>query len=245
VSVPLLLLDAGNTRLKWARFEDGRRVEQGVSLYDNLDALADAARRLGRGGECWIASVAGDTRNGLIERSLSSPGLTLNWLESRSEQCGVVNHYQSPRQLGVDRWMALLAARQRTRSACLVASVGTAMTVDALNDEGHFLGGVIVPGLALMEKALHEGTALVAPSAGQFSAFPGNTADAVHSGCVMALAGAISLLHARLSSLSAVPPHCLLAGGDADRVMPLLAFPAQRVPDLVLEGVQLAAGAGR
>lgn len=245
MTLPLLLLDAGNTRLKWARVEDGRWHERGASAYDDLGELIKTAERTGPGGQCWIASVAGAARQHLIEQSLSEMALSLHWLESQAEQRGVTNLYSSPKQLGTDRWMALLAARGRSQDACLVVSAGTAMTVDALAADGQFLGGIIVPGIALTGQALQQGTALVAQTDGQMRTFPRNTADAVHSGALLAMAGAIGLMHGRLSSLAAVRPRCLLTGGDADLLMPLLEFDAECVPDLVLEGVLLAATAGR
>ncbi len=242
---PLLLLDAGNTRLKWARVVAGRWEERGVSGYDDPGELIRAAGRTGPGGQCWIASVAGAARNHLIGQSLREAGVSLHWLKSQPAQCGVISHYNAPQQLGVDRWMSLLAARSRSQDACLVVSAGTAMTVDALAADGQFLGGIIVPGMTLTAQALQQGTALVGQTDGQIRTFPCNTADAVRTGAVLALAGAISLMHARLSSLSAERPRCLLTGGDTGLLMPLLAFDAECVPDLVLEGVLLAATAGR
>lgn len=237
----LFLVDAGNTRLKWAVSRDGEIGTCGALGYDELGRLADAARSMAL-EHCWIASVAGEGRNRLIAEVLAQAGKVPRWLESRRSQCGVVSHYSPPQQLGVDRWMALLAARRRCgREACLVVSAGTALTVDALNAEGHFLGGLIVAGRALMERALGQGTALVGQTLGQPSVFPCNTADAVRSGSLAAMAGAVGLMHGRLASLSATPPRCLLTGGDSEALTPLLPFAVTRVPELVLEGVCLAA----
>jgi type III pantothenate kinase len=241
----LLLLDAGNTRLKWAHVRDARWEARGACTYDDLGELIQTAEAAGPRGQCWIASVAGAARNHLIEQSLREAGVSLHWLESQPEQCGVTSHYSSPKQLGVDRWMSLLAARNRYHSACLVVSAGTAMTVDALTADGQFLGGIIVPGIGLMQQALQQGTALVGQADGLNQTFPDNTADAVRTGAVLAMAGAISLMHERLSSLCAALPRCLLTGGDAGELMPLLQFDAERVPDLVLEGVLVTATAGR
>ncbi len=240
----LLLIDAGNTRIKWARVEGSRWVERGIAFHDDLGSLAEAAGNLGNAGQCWIASVAGGTRDHAIEQSLSIAGLTLHWLVTGAHQCGVINHYSPPQQLGVDRWMALLGARQRSRETCLVVSAGTAMTVDALTSEGHFLGGIIVAGRGMMETSLSQGTALVGPAAGQVRPFPCNTADAVRSGSVTALAGAVTLMHARLTALGEGEPRCFVTGGDAGLVLPLLSFPAEPVAELVLEGIHIAASAG-
>lgn len=241
----LLLLDAGNTRLKWAHVRDARWEERGVCGYDDLAELIQTAKAAGPRGQCWIASVAGAPRNHLIEQSLREAEVRLHWLESQSKQGGVTSHYNPPKQLGVDRWMSLLAARSRYHSACLVVSAGTAMTVDALTADGQFLGGIIVPGIGLMQQALQQGTALVGHAEGLIQTFPDNTANAVRTGTVLAMAGAISLMHERLSSLSAMRPRCLLTGGDAAVLRPLLQFDVECLPDLVLEGVLLTATAGR
>jgi len=153
----------------------------------------------------------------------------------------VKNSYLNPLQLGADRWMGLIAARQRTREPVLVVSVGTAMTVDALAADGVFLGGVIVPGVNLMRQALRQGTARIADAMGRWQAFPRSTADAVESGIVAALCGAIRQQHARLAEASATLPHCLLTGGDAGMVLPHLALSAEQVAALVLEGVDCVA----
>jgi len=151
------------------------------------------------------------------------------------------NTYLNPGQLGVDRWMGLIAARQRTREAALVVSVGTAMTVDALAADGVFRGGVIVPGVTLMRQALFQGTAQVAAAAGEWKAFPRNTADAVQSGIVAALCGAIQQQHARFAESAGMMPICLLTGGDAGMVLPHLSVPAEHVASLVLEGIDCIA----
>jgi type III pantothenate kinase len=241
----LLLLDAGNTRIKWARVRDASWEERGVSGYDDLGELIQAAKVTGLGGQCWIASVAGAARNRLIEQSLREAEVSLHWIESQAEQCGVVSRYRAPQQLGVDRWMALLAAHNRCQDACLIVSAGTAMTVDALAADGQFLGGIIVPGIGLMQQALQQGTALVGQTEGLIQTFPDNTADAVRTGAVLAMAGAISQVHARLAAQTEGRLHCLLTGGDASLLTPMLEFDVKCVPELVLEGVLLAALAGR
>jgi type III pantothenate kinase len=186
----LLLLDAGNTRIKWARVRDARWEELGVSGYDDLGELIQAAKVTGPGGQCWIASVAGAARNRLIKQSLREAEVSLHWIESQAEQCGVVSHYKAPQQLGVDRWMALLAARNRSQDACLIVSAGTAMTVDALAADGQFLGGIIVPGIGLMQQALQQGTALVGQTegtdpdlSGQYRRCSSHRRGAGHGGC--------------------------------------------------------------
>lgn len=233
-----LLLDAGNTRLKWAVVEDGAWRAQGSAAYADLSPLAG---QLQAGTACWIASVAGAQRDAALAALLASAAIPATWLAAEPRFQEVANGYRHPRQLGVDRWMGLIAARQRSRQPTLVVSAGTAMTLDALSAEGAFLGGLIVPGRELMRQALRQGTAGVAEVAGSWQAFPRTTADTVESGIVAALAGAVWQQHARLAATAGTPPHCILTGGDADWLLPHLAVSAEQVPALVLEGIDRVA----
>lgn len=233
-----LALDAGNSSLKWALIEDGHWRAQGRSDYTDLSALQ---AHLATNTACFIASVAGQTRERELAAWLHAVGIVPVWLKAEARFADLSNAYSSPSQLGVDRWMGLIAARQRSREAALVVSVGTAMTVDALSAMGEFLGGLIVPGVALMRQALLQGTAGVAEVAGQYRVFPRCTADAVESGIVAALCGAIRQQHARLAEETGRPPRCLLTGGDADLLLPHLGLPAEQVPALVLEGIACVA----
>lgn len=233
-----VLFDAGNSRLKWAVVEDGHWHASGRGDYTDWSALT---AQLQAEAPCFIASVAGPAQVGRLTALLETAGRTPIWLQAEASFGGVKNTYWNPGQLGVDRWMGLVAARQRTDEAVLVVSVGTAMTVDALSAEGIFLGGVIVPGFHLMRQALLQGTAGVDAGTGDWQAFPGTTANAVQSGIVAALCGAIAQQHARLAEVAGMAPRCLLTGGDAEKVLSHLRIPAEHVPALVLEGIDCVA----
>lgn len=233
-----LLLDAGNTRLKWAVVEDGHWHASGHGDYADWSALA---AQLKGGTDCFIASVTSAVHERQIAAMLEAAGVSSTWLSAEPDFGEVKNAYLNPGQLGVDRWMALIAARQRTREAALVVSVGTAMTVDALSASGTFLGGVIVPGVRLMRHALQQGTARIDDAPGEWLAFPRTTADAVRSGIVAALCGTIAQQHARLAETEGTTPRCLLTGGDAEAVLSHLKVPAEHVPVLVLEGIDCVA----
>lgn len=228
-----ILIDCGNTRLKWVAIEDGQWRAQGSCDYTDCSALA---AQLSADCDCYVASVASGMHEETLAALLADAGVTAIWLSAAPEFDDVKNTYLNPAQLGVDRWMALIAARQRTRGPVLVVSAGTAMTVDALSAEGVFLGGLIVPGLTLMRQALARETARIAETNGQWRAFPQTTADAVQSGIVAALCGAIQQQHTRLAAAAATPPRCLLTGGDAETLLPQLPQ-AEHVPALVLEGI--------
>jgi type III pantothenate kinase len=236
-----VLVDAGNSSLKWAVVEDGQWREQGRCDYADWDALKS---ELTAGTACFVASVTRSEHEQRLVALLEAAAIESTWLTAKARFADLSNTYLNPNQLGVDRWMALIAARQRTLEPVLVVSVGTAMTVDALTAEGVFLGGVIVPGVALMRQSLQQGTAGVGDASGHWQTFPGTTADAVQSGIVAALCGAIRQQHACLIEVAKVKPYCLLTGGDAGMVLPHLDLPAEHVPALVLEGIDCVAREG-
>lgn len=233
-----LLIDAGNARLKWAVVEDGHWREQGATGYDDCTRLRS---QLAGRADCFIASVASPMHEQQLAGLLDSAGIAPTWLAASAAFGGVTNGYLDPLQLGVDRWMGLIAARQRTADPVLVVSVGTAMTVDALAADGAFLGGLIVPGVQLMRGALAQGTACVGDAKGSWGAFPQKTGDAVQSGIMAALCGAIQQQYAHLAAASVTAPRCFVTGGDAETVLPHLAVPAEQIPALVLEGIDCVA----
>lgn len=239
MSAQRLLIDAGNTRLKWAVVEGGQWTEQGIAEYADLSALVPW---LAVGTECYIASVVRTQHENQISTLLAPFAITPKWLMAEAQFLDVRNTYVDPQHLGVDRWMGLIAARQRTSTDTLVVvSVGTAMTVDALSAEGVFLGGLIVPGHVMMQQALLQGVARVERVDGAWQAFPRSTADAAQSGILKAMCGAIQQQHAHLVEMTGVTPRCFLTGGDAEKLLPYLAMSVEHVPALVLEGIDRVA----
>jgi type III pantothenate kinase len=236
-----LLIDAGNTRLKWAVADGGSWREQGSAPYSDLSALANV---LDAGLRCYIASVGSAQQENQIRTLFEAAAIAPTWLAAAGQFSDIRNGYENPQQLGVDRWMGLIGARQRTREAVLVVSAGTAMTVDALAANGEFLGGLIVPGYALMRQALQQGTARVEAGDGHCQTFPRSTVDAVESGIVAALCGAIVRQHVHLAAMAGTVPQCLLTGGDAEKLLPSLPITAQHVLALVLEGIDCVAREG-
>ncbi|MCA1978248.1 MAG: type III pantothenate kinase [Thiobacillus sp.] len=233
-----LLLDAGNSRLKWALVEGARWLSQGQADYADLSGLSAV---LTPGTRAYVASVTRDENAIRLRVCLEQANVPARWLSAGERFDDVENGYAQPAQLGVDRWMALIGARKRTQSACLVVSAGTAVTIDAMTATGRFIGGLIVPGKALMRGALQAGTARVGTGSGNWRDFPRSTEDAVESGLVAALAGAIAAQYARLAAQSAEAPRCLVSGGDAEWLLPHLAVPAEPAPALVLEGLDCVA----
>jgi type III pantothenate kinase len=227
----LLCLDAGNTRLKYGIF-DGRgwRVQKAAGH----DALEGLAATLPAAPERIVAcNVAGDAMRRRIEGLAATLGIPLDWLASTHAACGVKNGYDNPQQLGADRWAALIAARGLHEGPALVVMAGTATTIDALDGDGVFRGGFILPGLALMRASLARNTADLPHAAGHYRARPTNTDDAIVSGAIHATLGAIERLHATLDS----DAPCLLSGGAAAELAPHMSLPCRLVDNLVLEGL--------
>ncbi|MDH4133743.1 MAG: type III pantothenate kinase [Gammaproteobacteria bacterium] len=235
-----LLLDLGNSRLKWAMrdgaLQDGRALSYGEDFPAVLDhafaALAKPARVV-------VASVAGTERNDALAGWLKAHwGLAPEFIVPRSRQCGVTSSYDEPARLGADRWAALIAAWARTASAACVVDAGTAVTVDVLDATGVFRGGVILPGLSLQRAALLRGTREIsAAGEGGGSCLALNTADAVSGGMHYGLAGAIDRILDEQAAVLGVAPRVLLTGGDSEPLLPLLRHRVEHIPQLVLEGV--------
>lgn len=227
----ILCLDAGNTRLKWGLFDAQMNPSAGGALaYTALDQLDTPVAEL-----AVLANVAGADIGERIAALLSRTGIPLHRAVAVASQCGVTNGYDVPAQLGVDRWAALIGARGRQPGPCLVVMAGTATTVDLLDAGGIFRGGLILPGLDLMRTSLTRNTAQLGPAAGEFRGLPTNTADAIMSGCLHAQAGAIERQFARIAREP--DALCLLGGGAAPALAPLLSIPFLRVDTLVLEGL--------
>jgi type III pantothenate kinase len=236
----ILAIDAGNTRTKWGVFDDqGLLVEQGVA--DNLDpgALGEQFKSLQGLRRAVISNVAGDVLAGRISLVLAGLNLPALWVKPQATACGVSNGYQVPETLGSDRWAALIAAWNTYHAPCVVVNAGTAMTVDALSGQGEFLGGLILPSLGLMRVSLATGTAGVAPASGSWRDFPNSTADAVQTGTLAAMAGAVRHMVQLLELREGRAPVCVLSGGDAEALAPALAIPTILNPHLVLHGLLL------
>jgi type III pantothenate kinase len=180
------------------------------------------------------ANVAGDDVRENVERAL---GTETVWVSARSEQCGVRSGYAQPAQLGADRWAALIGARHLVSGPCVIANAGTTMTVDALSAESIFLGGFIVAGFDLMREALERNTAQLKLQSGRFAFFPDNTGDAITSGAINALAGAVERMVSHMQATGEGAPVVLVSGGGARHVLPHLQGDVRPVDNIVLEGL--------
>lgn len=233
----ILAIDSGNTRIKWGLRERGAWVRVGVLSHDETDDLAPALASLARPDRIAVANVAGAGVEQRISRACAGLSAPMLWAQGRPQQCGVVNLYEQPSQLGVDRWAALIGAWRRLGRACLVVGAGTATTIDQLSSQGEFLGGVILPGLALMKRSLADNTAQLPFAEGAWTEHPRNTADAIETGVLHAQAGAVERLHARLAASEGGQAECLISGGSAEAIARCLDIPHRVADHLVLDGL--------
>lgn len=239
---PLLLaVDSGNTNVKWGLHDGSGWSKRGVAAQGNKVLLEREWQDLREPARIIISNVAGLQAESDLSELLSCWKAEPQWVNAAAYQCGVRNYYQDPTQLGSDRWAALLAAWQLQRQGCLVVDAGTAITIDALSETGEFLGGVIVPGIELMQKALVGNTAFLKPEAGKFRDYPDSTADAIYSGALHAIAGAIERMAALLTVTLGRVPECILSGGGAQQLRAQLPAEATVVDNLVLEGLVVIA----
>jgi type III pantothenate kinase len=237
----LLLVDIGNSRIKWTLNRDGRAVAHGAHLLGEAESFRMAMGNLIRPERVLACNVAGDPGQEALAAAIEAWGLVPQWVSATRQAHGVRNCYASPEKLGPDRWAALIAAHAMGQGDMLVISLGTAMTVDWLRADGEFAGGMIVPGFRLMREALAQGTAGVGRQQGKKGGFACNTADAVETGMAFALSGAVRRARETVMQTTGQAPVCLISGGDGAWLASTLDFPLTVVPDLVLQGLALIA----
>ena len=241
-----LLVDIGNTFVKWGRYKlqsgataHASCIDSGHALLEEIPALAAQLRKHPAPAQIVVSNVAGTRVRATMLRLLEiwPDAPPPYWVVPQDQQCGVRNGYRNPAQLGSDRWGALIGARNLLgERAAMVVVCGTATTIDFLSTDGVFKGGMIMPGLGLMLRSLHEGTAALPDQDGDFSPYPTQTVDAIASGCQHAQAGTIERLYAM--ELRGTPDVvCVLSGGAAGAVAPRLSIPFQLHDNLVLEGL--------
>lgn len=242
-----LAIDVGNTRLKWAQYEAARpganMLAHGVVFLEMIGRLAETDWRLLTPPTQMLGCVvAGEAVRREVEEQLELWDLAPRWVVSSAQAGGIINGYDHPARLGVDRFVALIGARHRVLAAgrprpALVVMVGTAVTVDALDASGRFLGGYILPGFGLMLRALEMGTAGLNAPTGDVVDFPTNTSDALMSGGSNAIAGAIQRMHRQLLKRTGEEPMLYMTGGAAVKLAPITDMPFEMLDTLIFEGL--------
>ena len=234
-----LLIDLGNTRIKWVQAHSAQDwpdiVEVDVAAAEQWHLAFFGLPRPERVLACSVGQA--HIRDFLSRSAQDLWGIQIEWLQVSRHAMGIENRYRKLEQQGPDRWAAVLGARSLVPGRALViASAGTALTVEALTQDDEYLGGMILPGYRMMKQALHAGTARLPLADGHVHDFPTSTEDAIETGCLTAMAGAVLAMQQRLA-LRGDEPVLLLSGGDAARLGCLLNTPHQRVDNLVLRGL--------
>lgn len=245
----MMLLDVGNSAVKWAVEENGRYTCRGFFLRRNrgFAELADAAwGQLPVPDRIAVANVAGPgLQREINDWAAARWQLSPCYIRVDEAVAGVVNAYADPGRLGVDRWAALVAGRQATRGPLCIIDCGTAITIDALAASGRHLGGLIAPGLEMMRQSLSAETSDIGPLPGVQGAGIGwlaqDTTQAVNNGISYMAVAMIDRVLADMVTELGEQTEMLITGGDAGRILPLLGWQPRHDPDLVLKGIAILA----
>ena len=242
-----LALDVGNTRLKWAQYETAasgaRLLGQGAVFLENIDKLAEGDwRDIDSPSKILGCIVAGDAIKRRVVEQLDLWDITPHWVISSMQEAGMTNGYDHPARLGADRWVAMIGARHRLlaqglNKPCIVVMVGTAVTVEAIDASGKFLGGIILPGHGIMLRALESGTAGLHVPTGEVCDFPTNTSDALTSGGTFAIAGAVQRMADNLNRHCGQGPVCIMTGGAGWKMAPSMSVHVELVESLIFDGL--------
>ncbi len=243
-----LLLDIGNSRLKIATFdghcasfvkaiaiEPLQRCQ--IQLTDVLSALSGPIEA------CVAVSVASDATNAAV--AAMAKGYPIHWIRPTASLAGIKNAYPKPSELGADRWVSMLGLKRHfsdAHPALVLATFGTATTVDTLGPDDEFKGGLILPGVTMMHQALAKGTARLPDAPGLVSTFPTDTVSAIASGVAAAQVGAVMRQLSQVQALHKEPPILCVSGGALPVISAHLqhamgAAPIQVLPHVVFDGL--------
>jgi type III pantothenate kinase len=248
MSMNALLIDAGNTRIKWALARNGALASHGHSAHRGRapeEALRPIAELDARPSRVVASNVGGEALAEVLREVVEQRfGVALELAIVRREAFGLRIAYEHPSHLGSDRWLAMIGARESFGGPLLVVCAGTALTLDAADATGAHYGGLIVPGIATMKGSLLSGTAGIrdagdaaASAGGAPDIFATDTGPAVSGGAAHALAALVERAAGELARRSGATPALVITGGDAGRIAPLIAHSVNVEPDLVLRGL--------
>jgi type III pantothenate kinase len=242
-----LALDIGNTRLKWALYatphSGAALLAEGAEFLENIDKLGEGAwAHLQAPRHILGCVVAGDAVKRRVQEQMDLWDVVPQWVVSNEYEAGLRNGYDHPTRLGADRWVAIIGGYHRMLSQgdarpMVVVMVGTAVTVEAVDAQGKFLGGLILPGHGIMLRALESGTAGLHVPTGEVREFPTNTSDALTSGGTYAIAGAVQCMVQHVRAHCGVEPKCIMTGGAGWKMAPSMSVPFELVDNLIFDGL--------
>jgi len=261
------LIDLGNTRLKWACCENNQIVSSGASKYDTASLPSCFSKEWGsivKPAAICMASDTGTNRINALKHWVDMHwGTQVHVISPKNMAYGVKNAYKNPEQLGSDRWATLVAAKSNIKQAAIIVDCGTAITIDAITAAGVHQGGMILPGIELMQCSLMAGTHRIEEIVGRdthngkgvsLAALASNTLEGIRSGVFTAAVAYINDTVARVKSKlethSSSEPLTenqkrkmqitnIITGGDADMLLPFLDESFVHKPHLVLEGLAI------
>ena len=244
----MLLLDVGNTSVKWG-VSNARTIEASgcfVHRGNKINELADQswAELQTPAGVC-VANVAGEQLQQQLSDWISDRwGIVPEFMVTTAQACGVSNAYAVPEDLGIDRWAALVGAHHHIDGNTCIADCGTAITLDLLEATGRHRGGMILPGIEMLQQMLLKNTAMKSDSWSLDVAtlFSMRTDDAVNSGSLYMAVATIDRVIADMAGELGAQPQVVITGGDAGRIQTLLACSVRHDPELVLKGLAMLAG---
>lgn len=249
----ILLLDIGNSRIKWGLLVEGEFQSGGVTPRDDGDVatlLDDVQLRANALQRVVVSNVAGDKYAAPLREQVKERwGCAVDFVTTQATGFGVVNGYDEPSSLGVDRWLALIAARQSFDGALCVVDCGTALTVDCIGRNGQHLGGMIVPGMALMREALVKNTdgLNVASESEMTDAHlfaARNTAEAIIGGACYSSLALLDRVAVDASEMMGEQATLVITGGGAAALLSNLKHEWHHEPELVLKGIVMVAEEG-
>lgn len=232
-----LQLDVGNSSAKWRLVSGDGVIARGKYRTDDAGSQDELLRCAEELDAIWIASVAAPAAEEKLTALLAKRWGVAPWYaRTEAHTGGLRNSYDQPGRMGVDRWLAMLGARQRHRGKLCVVDAGSALTIDIVAATGQHEGGYIIPGPALMERALLLDTDRVRfdENVGYALAPGRSTAEAVRHGIALAQAGAVALA---LSQAGSEPMALFFCGGAGETLMRLEPRTSHWAPDLVFEGL--------
>jgi type III pantothenate kinase len=243
-----LAIDVGNTRLKWALYDaprpDATVLAHGAEFLENIDHLPERDwAELPKPSQMLGCIVAADAVRRRVEGHLGELwDLSAQWVVPGLFEAGLTNGYDHPSRLGADRWVAMIGAWHRTLASgpprpLVVVMVGTAVTVEAVDASGRFLGGFILPGHGIMLRALESGTAGLHVPTGEVREFPTNTSDALTSGGTYAIAGAVERMVQHVRQHCGAEPACFMTGGAGWKMAPSMSVKFELVDSLIFDGL--------
>ncbi|MCU7870295.1 MAG: type III pantothenate kinase [Candidatus Thiodiazotropha sp. (ex Lucinoma borealis)] len=235
-----LYVDIGNTAIKWANeVELQTGVLHQVSSGGLPAAIEGAWLKIQKPDEVHIASVLQhQVLLNLVDWIQRHWQIAPMFAQTKQDELGVINGYRQPSQLGVDRWLVLLAARMHSLDPLIIVDCGSATTVDAMDADGRHLGGIILPGLKLFASCLRQNTDIPPYGAGEImNCFATDTAAGVNTGAMLAHTATIEKLYQNLQLRCGGEIGCLVTGGGAELLSRHLELAHDLVPDLVLQGL--------